>query len=167
MVVNDMEAENDYQKIIIRTNRRQVTVREKVGYRDNKQLFYMTSNKVKFDTCIFSSINDYNNIANENLYHVSKNYITDEVTLQYKALGCFSKQYVMLTSRVNNNIFQVSDPIYIFPNGIKLNFYSPEFLIRKPWSEFVPELEKIFLLDEGSLKELNSLFVLLELGGNR
>lgn len=39
MAVNDMEAENDYQKIIIRTNRRQVTVREKVGYRDNKQLF--------------------------------------------------------------------------------------------------------------------------------
>ena len=93
MVVNDMEAENDYQKIIIRTNRRQVTVREKVGYRDNKQLFYMTSNKVKFDTCIFSSINDYNNIANENLYHVSKNYITDEVTLQYKALGCFSTNF--------------------------------------------------------------------------
>lgn len=29
------------------------------------------------------------------------------------------------------------------------------------------DYQKIFLLDEGSLKELNSLFVLLELGGNR
>ena len=63
-------------------------------------------------------------------------------------------------------MYRRGDPIYIFPKGIKLNFYNNEYLIMKSLSEIVPELEKILLLDEGSLNELNAMFVLLEMGNN-
>lgn len=156
----------DYPEILIDTVRRPVTVRDGIGYKDNKKLFYTGHNNVCFDNCKFRSIDNYNNVANENLYRISKDYITDEVNIRYTALGCISKQYVMLTSRINNDIFHHSDPIYIFHNGIKLGFYDAEFFIKKPWSEIIPELEKILLLDKGSLDELGGIFVLLELGEN-
>lgn len=154
------------QTTMLHTVRRPVTVRNRVGYRDNHKLFYIADGKVKFDNCVFNSIEKYNNAVNEDLYRISRNFDTDELNVECKITCNFKKRYIILTVSADCDMYRRGDQIYIFPKGIKLNFYNNEYLIMKPLSEIVPELEKILLLDEGSLNELNAMFVLLEMGNN-
>lgn len=72
------------QTTMLHTVRRPVTVRNRVGYRDNHKLFYIADGKVKFDNCVFNSIEKYNNAVNEDLYRISRNFVTDELNVECK-----------------------------------------------------------------------------------
>ena len=72
------------QTTMLHTVRRHVTVRNRVSQRDNHKLFYIADGKVKFDNCVFSSIEKYNNAVNEDLYRISRNFDTDELNVECK-----------------------------------------------------------------------------------